>query len=123
MDVFKDYLAKIEDPINRKQTIDILTWVQENFPELNPVIKWNQPMFTYQGTFIIGFSMAKNHLAVAPEQVVIDKFSHRIKEAGYEHTKQLIRLPWGKEIDYTLLGEIIRFNLNDKEGFTTFWRK
>ena len=31
-------------------------------------------MFTDHGTFIIGFSIAKHHLAVAPERVVIQHF-------------------------------------------------
>jgi uncharacterized protein YdhG (YjbR/CyaY superfamily) len=38
---------------------------------LKEEIKWNQPMFSDHGTFIIGFSIAKEHIAVAPEAVVI----------------------------------------------------
>ncbi|MCQ4950818.1 hypothetical protein NE646_14380, partial [Bittarella massiliensis] len=41
------------------------------FPDLTPKIAWNQPMFTDHGTFIIGFSAAKAHLAVAPERAGI----------------------------------------------------
>lgn len=123
MEVFNEFLAKIENPIIRNQTIEVLTLVREKFPELKRELKWNQPMFTHHGTFIIGFSVAKNHLAVAPEKVVIDKFSNRIQEAGYKHTKQLIQMPWNKEINYPLLEEIIKYNIKDKEDITTFWRK
>lgn len=123
MDIFNEFLTKIEDPINRERTIDVLTWVKEQFPALKQELKWNQPMFTYNGTFIIGFSVAKNHLAVAPEKVVIDQFSHLIKKAGYNHTKQLIQIPWNKAVNYTLLKEIITYNMKEKEGYPTFWRK
>jgi uncharacterized protein YdhG (YjbR/CyaY superfamily) len=44
--------------------------------------------------FIIGFSVAKNHMAVAPERAGILYFSVEIVQAGYEHTKDLIRFPW-----------------------------
>lgn len=123
MDEFNEFLIKIEDPAKRERTSHVLSWVKEQFPELHPVIKWNQPMFTHNDTFIIGFSVAKNHLAIAPEKIVIDKFSNRINEAGYKHTKQLIQIPWSKTVDHALLEEIIRFNISDKEGLTTFWRK
>ena len=49
-------------------------------------------MFTDHGTFIIGFSIAKNHLAVAPESAGINHFSDEIVQAGYDHTKQLVRI-------------------------------
>ena len=39
----------------------------EKFPQLKEENKWNQPMFNDHGTFIIGFSIAKGHIAVAPE--------------------------------------------------------
>lgn len=123
MEVFNEFLAQVEDPIIRNQTFEVLTWVREKFPELERELKWNQPMFTHKGTFIIGFSVAKKHLAVAPEKVVIDKFSHRIKEAGYNHTQQLIQIPWNKEVNHLLLEEIIKYNIKDKENVTTFWRK
>jgi len=121
--VFSDFLAKIESPTNRERTLEVLTWVSEQFPQLVPEIKWNQPMFTNHGTFIIAFSIAKNHLAVAPEKVVIDKFSKKIKDAGYNHTQQLIQVPWNKEVNYSLLREIIEFNIKDKANCSTFWRK
>ncbi len=54
-----------------------------------PKIAWNQPMFMDHDTFIIGFSIAKQHLAVAPEKAGIDYFSDEIVKAGYGHTKQL----------------------------------
>lgn len=123
MDVFTDYFAKIKNPQNRQRTKKILNWVAEKFPQLKPKIAWNQPMFTDHGTFIIGFSAAKHHLAVAPERVVINHFSYQIQQSGYHHTKELIRIGWDSPVDFLLLEKIIEFNITDKADCPTFWRK
>ncbi|WP_085507397.1 iron chaperone [Thalassobacillus devorans] len=123
MKEFEEFLAKIDDPDHRDRTEEVLQWVSEKFPQLKREVKWNQPMFTDHGTFIIAFSVAKKHLAVAPEQAGIEQFSDEIKQAGYEHTKQLVRMPWNRPVDYSLLEKMIAFNIKDKEGYSAFWRK
>lgn len=122
METFEDFLTKIDVPENQKRTEEVLTWIAEEFDQLNQEIKWNQPMFTDHGTYIIGFSVAKKHLAVAPEKVAITHFKDEIKKAGFEHTEQLIRMPWNKPIDFELLKKIVVFNIEDKKECTTFWR-
>ncbi len=79
MEVFGDYLARIDNPQQRMRTEEVLTWVMKKFPDLVPRIAWNQPMFTDHGTFIIGFSIAKHHLAVSPERAGILHFSDEIR--------------------------------------------
>lgn len=123
MDVFLEYLARIDNPQHRARTEEILGWVIEKFPNLVPKIAWNQPMFTDHGTFIIGFSVAKHHLAVAPERVVITRFSDEIVQTGYDHTKELIRIRWDDPVDFSLLERMIEFNISDKADCSTFWRK
>ncbi len=123
METFAAFLKTIENPQNRSRTGEILGWVAKTFPELSPKIAWNQPMFTDHGTFIIGFSTAKKHLAVAPEQAAIKRFSRAVELSGYEHSKELIRIPWNKPVDYDLLREIIAFNRLDKADCQTFWRR
>ncbi|GGI13549.1 iron chaperone [Gottfriedia solisilvae] len=123
MEVFAEYLEKIENPIHRDRTEKVLTWVINKFPNLMPKIAWNQPMFTDHDTYIIGFSVSKQHLAVAPETVGINHFSDEIVQAGYDHTKQLVRIPWGSEVDYKLIEKMIEFNILDKKDCSTFWRK
>lgn len=123
MDVFLEYLARIDHPQHRARTEEILGWVIEKFPNLVPKIAWNQPMFTDHGTFIIGFSVAKHHLAVAPERVVIARFSDEIVQTGYDHTKELIRIRWDDPVDFSLLERMIEFNISDKADCSTFWRK
>jgi uncharacterized protein len=83
MEVFSKYLAGIDNPDHRERTKEILAWVANKFPNLEPQIKWNTPMFSDHGTYIIGFSTAKHHLSVAPEEVTMVKFADDIKQASY----------------------------------------
>ena len=122
MEVFKEFLDQIEDSSHKDRLKEILLWVEEQFPSLEPVIKWNQPMFVDHGTYIIGFSVAKHHLAVAPEAEGINYFSEQIKKAGYEHTKGLVRFPWSKPFDFGLLRKMIEYNIAEKADCSTFWR-
>ncbi|WP_426105375.1 iron chaperone [Massilia sp. TSP1-1-2] len=123
MDVFADYLAHIADQQQRARMHDVLAWVTASFPQLTPTIAWKQPMFTDHGTFIIGFSVAKQHMAVARELVGITHFSQNILRAGFQRSKMLVRFPWDRPVDFSLLGKMIEFNLADKAHCVTFWRK
>ncbi len=123
MDIFQDYLEKIETPDHRARTREILVWVGEAFPQLQPKIAWNQPMFTDHGTFILGFSVSKKHVAIAPERAGILRFSADILHDGYDLGKQLFRIRWEQPVDYRLLREIIAFNIAEKADCNTFWRK
>ena len=123
MEVFADFLDGIEDPKSRMRTEEVLDWVGRTFPDLVPKIAWNQPMFTDHGTFIIGFSVAKEHLSVSPERAGIIRFEEEIKKAGHECSKMLFRFRFDKPIDYPLLEKVIEFNISEKAGQTAFWRK
>ncbi|MBI9094610.1 MAG: iron chaperone [Sphaerochaeta sp.] len=123
MEVFAAYLEAIENDDNRKRTSEVISWVHQIFPSLEPRFAWNQPMFTDHGTFIIGFSVAKAHLAIAPEGKGIRHFSENIVGSGYTHGAQFMRIQWELPVNYVLLEEIIRFNMEEKTDCTTFWRK
>lgn len=122
MEVFADYLASIDNPDHRERTAKILEWVSTKFPNLEPQIKWNTPMFSDHGTFIMGFSTAKQHMSVSPEEAGITKFANELKQAGYSYTKGLFRIPWKEPVNYELLEKMIKFNIQDKAGHTSFWR-
>lgn len=122
LEVVEPFLTKIENPNHRKRIEEILHWILEEYPNLKLEYKWSQPMFTHEGTFIIGFSIAKQHLSVAPEKITMDKFRNAIEEAGYTHSNQLFRIKFTDEVNYELLKEMIEFNIEDKRGYETFWR-
>jgi uncharacterized protein YdhG (YjbR/CyaY superfamily) len=123
MEAFVDYLGHIDNAQHRSRMEDLLHWITEKFPVLVPKIAWNQPMFTDHGTYIIGFSISKNHIAVGPERAAINHFSQEISQAGYDHSNELIRIPWDSPIEFSLLEKIIEFNMLDKVGCVTFWRR
>ncbi|MEK4515428.1 iron chaperone [Paenibacillus sp. FSL H8-0122] len=122
MDVFAEYLAKIDNPVHQATVEEVLAWVLQEFPQLEPRIGWNQPMFTDHGTYIIGFSVAKGHMAVAPEKAGMDHFEEILKQGGVDHTKLLIRMKWTNPVDYGLLRQLIEYNIADKADCTSFWR-
>lgn len=123
MENFVDYLDAIQDVEQRERLREVLNWVIQKFPRLESKIAWNQPMFTDHGTFIIGFSVSRQHFAVSPEVKGIEKFSDEIVESGYSHGKNIFRIKWDDPVDYTLLERMIQFNIDDKKECTGFWRK
>ncbi len=122
LELFKDFLSNINDLENQRKIEEILLWVTDNF-ELDKKVAWNQPMFTDHGTFIVGFSVAKNHIAVAPESKTIAMFSQEILNSGYTHTKEIFRIKWSDDVNYNLLKVIIEYNIEDKKDYDAFWRK
>ncbi|MCZ2259768.1 iron chaperone [Sporosarcina sp. G11-34] len=123
MEVFAEYLAGIDNPDHRYRMDEVLKWVANEFPNLEQVIKWNTPMFSNHGTFIIGFSTAKHHMSISPEPAGISSFADDITQAGYSGTKGLFRIKWNEPINYELLKKIIEFNIQDKAEYKHFWRK
>ena len=122
MTEFNDFLQSLD---NDKQTATmkaIFNWISETFPELETTVKWNQPMYTHHGTFIIAFSKSKQHFSVAPEAKGMAEFTDQIEAAGYSQTNNLFRIKWTQDVNYALLKSIIQFNIDDKADCTTFWR-
>lgn len=122
MSNFKEYLDNIDEPKKKERMESILKYIKKTFPQLKEEIRWNQPMFTDHRTFIIAFSIAKHHIAVAPEPEVIYHFQKEIEEAGYSHTKGLFRIKCMDKVDYDLLSKIVAFNIESKKDIKTFWR-
>ena len=123
MDTIETYLSEIADPQQKQRMKEIFQWIQQAFPNLEYRYAWNQPMFTDHGTFIIGFSIAKQHVAVSPEKAGMIHFFEEIKQAGYGQSKMLFRIKWDETVDYEVLKRILTFNIEDKQNCTNFWRK
>jgi uncharacterized protein len=123
MEVFAKYLAGIDNPDHRDRTEEILAWVANKFPNLEPQIKWNKPTFTDHGTYIIMFATAKNHLSILPEEETMVHFADEIAQAGYSASSRLFRIQWTEPVNYELLEKIIEFNIKDKAENSNFWRQ
>ena len=59
------FFSNFKNPILKLKLEPIFEQIQKEFPNLTVELKWNQPMFIINGTFIIGFSVAKNHISIA----------------------------------------------------------
>jgi len=107
----------------RRQTISaVLDYISDKYPNLKLEYKWNQPMFTHDGTFIIAFSVSKNHFSVATEKKCLDRHIDDIKAAGYSASSMLFRIKFAESVDYNLLSKLIEYNIEDKRGYDKFWR-
>ena len=118
---FAEYLSHVDDDTQRAVALEVLEWVHERYPALKVRIAWNQPMFTLGETFIIGFSYAKKHMSIAPERAGIEHFSEEFDRRGLSYGKMMVRFPWPADGSATsmpldLLGEMIEFNMKEKEG-------
>jgi hypothetical protein len=123
MKIIDEWVKGIDDQDHQAKLKHVLYWVKENYPTLEPVVKWNQPMFADHGTFIVGFSASKNHFSVGLEEQVTNHLKEEMEERGTDFTKMTVRMKWNDEVDYELLEKIIEFQIEDKKECDTFWRK
>lgn len=117
-----EFLSTIPEGPKRDRMIEVLDWVKTTYPDLELRIAWSTPMFTHHGTFIIGFSAAKMHMAVSAEKATMDHFADVMQERGTDRTAMLARLPWNTPVDYELIAAFIDYQLATKKDVTTFWR-
>jgi len=117
-----EYLKTIPDDDNRARMVDVLVWVGLTYPERELRLAWTQPMFTHHGTYIIGFSAASKHMAMAPERATMIRFEQVMRERGTDFGTMLARQPWTKPFDYELLDAFIQHQLTEKQDITSFWR-
>lgn len=119
--MLEEYFAKQKPGMQTERLQDLCEQIHEHFPQLVPVVKWNQPMFTDHGTYIIGFSQAKKHFSVAPEQTAMKAFHDEIQKDGYAQTANLFRIEDSQPVNTDLIFSLIRFNLEHKKDTKTFW--
>ena len=115
-----EFLATIPNANNRARMVEVLDWVAQHYPELELRIAWNQPMFTHHGTYIIGFSAASKHMAMAPERATMIRFESVMRERGTDIGTMLACQPW--RFAYELLDAFIQHQLTEKQDITSFWR-
>ncbi len=115
-------LKTIDNETHKKKLVDLLKHLMDKYPHLELVYKWKQPMLLDHGVFMLGFSVSKKHIAVAPERYGMEKFSDDIDASHYEKSKMMFRITWEQDIDYKLLFKILDFKLQDRLQETSFWK-
>lgn len=48
------------------------------------------------------------------------QFKQRVTNAGYTQTENLFRIKWNQEIDYDLIGDMIKLNMEEKKIIRNF---
>ena len=117
----EEYLDTIKEEKQRDRIIQLINWIGETYGNLKLEVKWNQPMFTDHGTYIIGMSVSKNHLAIGLEARSMERLSEIIEKSEYDHSKMLIKIKWTQEIDFEFLKIIINEIIENKKSVNSFW--
>ena len=122
--IWNKYVNSIKniDPILKDKIVSIFEFIEEKFPELVLEIKWNEPMFLFNNSFIIAFSVWKNHVSISPEKYAIDIYQEKLLSFNYEVTSNLFKIKKDQEVNFDLLFEIINFKMKDKANSKTFWK-
>jgi uncharacterized protein YdhG (YjbR/CyaY superfamily) len=118
----EQYRASLPTPAHQTHMQALMDWMAQQYPQLTLEFKWNTPMYTHEGTFILGVSWAQKHIAIAPERPTMRAFQKRIEALGYTQTQELFRVRLDQSIEWSLLSDIVNTNLAEKAGFTRFWR-
>lgn len=101
-----DYL-KPHDKEKQAKVREIFQFIQKQFPKLELVIAWNQPMLKLDNSYIFGLSIAKNHLTLAPFNAEVLK-AMKADFKGYEMNKKTFKVPTDWQVDKPLLKKLIR---------------
>jgi uncharacterized protein len=106
-----DYIAKL-DKTSAKTVKAILKEIQTEFPKLELVIAWNQPMFKLGKSYVFGLGVLKNHILLNPfSEAALAKVMPRLKK--YEINKHTIRVPLDWQIDSKLLIAVMKARLSE----------
>lgn len=122
MKTLPEYLTEISNPEHRQKFAEVLKWVQINYPNLEFVMKYNQPMFLDHESYITGFNAAKNHYSMGLEgQEIVKHFIPALDKLGLKYGHKTIQIPYKMDIPEQLFKQIIDFKIKQKKDITTFW--
>ena len=107
----EEFFATIT-PVAAQTMRDIFTTITVKFPRLELVMAWNQPMLRLDGQYVIGVSVAKNHITVNPfsNTIMID-FADKLSK--YTTNKKTFQVPIDWKIDASLLHRLVKARLGE----------
>lgn len=87
-------------------------------PDAVEKISWQMPTF-WQGENIVHFAAFKKHIGLFPGGEAVGVFADRLE--GYKTSKGTIQFPLGKPIDHNLIGDIVRWRVEQaKSSVSTY---
>ena len=101
----EDYLAPFDDT---KQTTvrNIFKAITSQYPKLELVIAWNQPMLKSGDQYVFGLSVHTKHILLAPTNPeILEQFKTRL--ASYEVLKKTFKVPVNWKVDKKLLQDMV----------------
>ena len=108
------YLATLT-PTQAATARNILTTVQERFPDLDAVVAWNKPMLRRGSDYIFGIAAASDHLLLAPwGEGVLERVAPRL--TGLIVNKKTVQIPSDWTVDPALLTEMVTVRLEQLDG-------
>lgn len=109
-----EYLAG-EDEVKSATVHAIFDAITSKYGDLETVIAWNQPMLKLGKDYIIGVTVAKNHILLGPwGDSVITRFADRL--ADYDTNKKTIKVPVDWKPDKKLLRDIVASRIAEIEA-------
>ena len=107
----KEFFASI-DPVAAKTAQEIFAAITTKYPDLELVIAWNQPMLRLDTNYIIGLSVAKNHITLNPfSGDVLESFNAKLSK--YVVNKHTFQVPIGWKVDTALLRALATARLKE----------
>ncbi len=93
----------------------IFAAITKEFPHLEMVIAWNQPMLKHGKDYVFGLSAATNHLLLGPWGAnAVEPVRSLLN--GLEANKKTIKVPIGWKVDAALLHTLVRARLAEIGG-------
>ena len=90
----------------------IFAAITDEFPGLEMVIAWNQPMLKHGKDYVFGVSAATNHLLLGPWGAnAVDLVRPMLR--GLEANTKTIKVPVGWAVDAKLLHALVRARLDE----------
>lgn len=106
------YAALPED--QRTHITSLVGYVQENYPQLECVLAWNQPMFKNGKHYVIGFMPTKKHTnLLTVSDTAITTLAPEL--TNYKHGTRSISLPFDWTIDADLFHSVIALRAQELE--------
>ena len=106
----EDYLKTL-DAQKRATVTAILDAIRKRRPKMEIVMAWNQPMCRWNGKYVFGISVSKNHILIAPfDASVISEFEDRLQ--GYKVNKKTIQVPVDWKVNASLVNDLVTATIN-----------
>lgn len=101
------YFASL-DAVKARTMRALFTSLQKDFPDLELVIAWNQPMLRGDDGYAFGASLGRRHILIAPwAQSRLETLRPRLEADGYAVNRKTIRVPLDWAVDEALLGQLV----------------